>query len=122
MAKRSPDITLNAFLDYIKDCNLQIACSAEPTSYADATAGVDLATVAMASGDFSESDDISGRKLVMAAKPGITVDHSGTATHIALCKSGDTTLRYITTCNPQSFVSGMTTDFPSWKISISDPV
>ncbi len=121
MAKVAPDAMIDAALDYIAACDLMIACSAEPSSYADATTGVDLADVAMAGGDFTKANDTSGRKVTMGAKSGVAIDHTGTATHIALCKVGDTTLRYVTTCTSQLLTGGGTVDFPAWKINIADP-
>lgn len=122
MAKVAPDAMIDAALDYVAGCDLMIACSAEPTSYSDATTGVDLADVAMTPvTDFTKANDASGRKVTMAAKNGVTIDHTGTATHVALCKSGDTTLRYVTTCTSQSLTQGGTVDFPTWKINIADP-
>lgn len=121
MAKVAPDAMIDASLDYVAGCDLMIVCSAEPSSYADATTVVDLADVAMAGGDFTKANDTSGRKVTMGAKSAVPIDHSGTATHIALCKSGDTTLRYVTTCTSQALTAGGTVDFPAWKINIADP-
>lgn len=121
MGKVAPDALIDAGLDYIAACDLMIACSAEPTSYADATAGVDLADVAMAGGDFAKANDTSGRKVTTAAKNGVPIDHSGDATHIALCNSGDSTLRAVTTCAQQTLTAGGTVDFPAWKWNIQDP-
>lgn len=121
MAKASPDAVIDAALDYVAACDLMIVCSAQPTTYAEATATYDLADVAMAGGDFAKADDTSGRKLTMAAKSSVTIDHSGTATHIALCRSADSSLRYVTTCTSQSLTAGGTVDFPAWKINIGDP-
>ena len=121
MAKVAPDDTIDEILDYIALCDLMIACSAEPTTYAEATGTYDLADVAMASGDFAIANDTNGRKVTMAAKSAVTIDHSGAATHIALCKSGDSTLRYVTTCTSQALTAGGTVDFPAWKINVTDP-
>jgi hypothetical protein len=121
MSKQMPDITADAYLDYIAACDLMIACDAEPATYAAATGANKLADVAMAGGDFTKANDTSGRKVTMAAKSGVPIDTGGTATHIALCKSGDSTLRYITTCTSQVLTGGGTVDFPAWKINIADP-
>lgn len=122
MAKQAPDAMIDAALDYVAGCDRMIACSAEPTSYAEATGTYDLATATMTPvTDFTKANDTSGRKVTMAAKTGVTIDHSGTATHIALVKTGDSTLRYITTCTSQALTQGGTVDFPVWKINIADP-
>lgn len=121
MAKIAPDAMIDAALDYVAACDLMIACSAEPTSYSDATTGVDLADVALTGGDFTKANDTSGRKVTIGAKTGATINHTGDATHIALCLSSDTTLRYVTTCTTQTLTAAGTVDFPAWKINIADP-
>lgn len=122
MAKQAPDAMIDASLDYVAGSDRMIACSAEPTSYAEATGVVDLATATMTPvTDFPKANDTSGRKVTMAAKSGVTIDHSGTATHIALVKTGDSTLRYVTICTSQALTAGGTVDFPGWKINIADP-
>lgn len=122
MAKVAPDAFIDAGLAYLQACDLMIVCSAEPTSYADATATVDLASITMtATTDFPITNAASGRKVTVAAKSGQTINHSGTATHIALCKVGDTTLRAVTTCTSQALTSGGTVDVPAWEWNIQDP-
>lgn len=122
MAKTAPDALIDAELDYLAACDRMIACSAQPTSYSDATTGVDLATATLTPvTDLPKADDVSGRKVTVAAKLAVTIDHTGTASHIALCKSSDSTLRAITTCTGQLLTAGGTVDFPSWKWNITDP-
>lgn len=122
MAKVIPDATIDAELDYVAACDKMVACSGEPTSYADATGTKDLATAAMTPAtDFPKSDDTSGRKVQVAAKSGVTIDHTGSATHIALCRSADSSLRLVATCTPQSLTQGGTVDFPTWKFNPQDP-
>jgi hypothetical protein len=121
MAKAAPDATIDASLDYIAASNVQIACSAEPANYAG-IAAVALADVAMVGGDYTKANgDVSGRKVTMAAKTGASVDTAGTATHVVLANSGDSTLRYVTTCTAQALNTGNTVNFPTWKIEIADP-
>jgi hypothetical protein len=122
MGKAAPDALIDASLDYIAGCDLMVACSQEPASYAEATATYDLATASMTPvTDFTKANDTSGRKVTMAAKSGVSIDHSGDATHIAMCKSGDSTLRAVTTCSQQTLTQGGTVDFPAWKWNIQDP-
>lgn len=120
MAKQAPNAMIDAALDYVAGSDVMMVCTAEPTSYSDALTK-SLADVAMAGGDFAKADDVSGRKVTMAAKSGVAIDVGGTATHVALCKAGDTTLRYVTTCTSQVLTAGGTVDFPAWKINIADP-
>lgn len=121
MGKVSPDAMLDASLDYVAGSNRMIICSAEPSSYADATAGVDLVTITVAAGDFTKANDTSGRKVTIGAKTGTTIDHSGTATHVALVLTSDTTLRYVTTCDSQALTAAGTVDTTAWKINLADP-
>ena len=122
MAKIAPDAMIDAALAYVQACDLMVMCSAQPTSYADATATVDIADVALTTpADLVIADGTSGRKVTIAGKNAVPVDHTGNITHIALCKVGDTTLRYITTTTSAAVVSGETVDVPAWSLQIGDP-
>ena len=125
MAKWANDNMMDAGLDYVRaNCNKMIVCSAQPATYAEATSTYALADVDMTinTGDYTLANgDTSGRKITVAAKTGVTIDASGTATHVALVKTGDTTLRYVTTCTSQALTAGGTVDFPAWDIEIADP-
>lgn len=124
MAKWANDAMMDAGLDYIRgNCDKMIVCSSQPTTYTEAVTTYALADVAMTvNTDYTQANGTtSGRKITVAAKTGVTIDASGTATHIALVKTGDTTLRYVTTCTSQAITSGGTVDFPTWEIEIADP-
>ena len=96
-------------------------CSAEPTTRTEAVTTFKLADVTMTPNtDYTKADgDTSGRKVTVAAKSGVNVDSSGTATHVALVDA--TRLLYVTTCTSQALTSGNTVNFPAWKIEIADP-
>jgi hypothetical protein len=121
MGKSVHDDVLDASLNIIKNnATLMIACSAEPTTRAEAVTTYALADVAVASGDFTVANgDSSGRKVTVAAKLGVTVDATANATHVAIVDG--TRLLYVTTCSTQSLTEGNTVDFPSWKIELADP-
>lgn len=121
MGKAIHDDVLDGAWDVIKiNCSTQLICAGQPTDRADALNKA-LAEVAMSSDDFVLSDgDISGRKLVVAAKTNITVDASGTADHVALID--DTRLLYVTTVTSKTLVEGGIFDTPSWRAEIKDPV
>jgi hypothetical protein len=123
MAKWAPDAMLEAALAYVRsNVNLMTACSAQPTTYTQAVTTYALADVAMTpTTDFPLSDGTSGRKITVAAKSGVPIDASGDANHIALVSTGDTTLRYVTTCTTIALTSGNQVNFPSWDIQINDP-
>jgi hypothetical protein len=121
MAKIAPDAAIDGGLTYIDGANYQCLCSAQPTTYSDAREQYMLAEVAMAAGDILVADDANGRKATMGAKAGVAVTTGGTVTHVALVATGDTTLRYVTTCTSKVITSDGTVDFPEWKVNIQDP-
>lgn len=120
MAKRMNDAGADAALTYWTDADKMTLCSAEPTSYAEGNATYALADVAPTF-DAIANGDSSGRKRGIQAKTGVAVDISGTVTHCALLKSGDTSLRYVTTTTPQAVVNPGTVDIGAWKIEVADP-
>lgn len=123
MAKIVHDDVLDGALNIIKNsCTRMTACSAQPTTYAEGNATYALADVTVASGDFTAANgDTSGRKLTVAAKTGVTVDTTGTVTHVALLDVTNSKLLYVTTTTSQAVGLGGTVDFGSWKIEIADP-
>lgn len=123
MAKSVNDEVLDGALNVIKNnVTRMVLCNAEPTTYAQGNATYALADVTMASGDFTIANgDTSGRKLTVAAKAGVTVDTSGTGTHIALLDVTNSKLLYVTTTPSQSVVNPGTVDIGTWKIEIADP-
>lgn len=125
MAKSANDAIMDAALDVIATATRQIACSAQPTTYTEANSTYALADVTMAGGDFTKANgDTSGRKVTMAAKAGVLIDASGTATHVALVRVSDTTLLDVTTCTSQALTANgsNTVSFPAWDVEIADPI
>lgn len=123
MAKSASDNVLDAPANYIIGVvDRMIVCSAQPTTYAEANTTYELADVAVAGGDFTKANgDTSGRKVTVAAKNGVAVDVTGTATHVALVDDGASELLWVTTCPSQGVSSGGTVDIGSWKIEFGDP-
>lgn len=121
MGKMVADAVLDAALSYIKtNAILLVVCSDTPTTYANATTTYDLADVAIDGDDMVIGDGtVSGRKLTISEQAAITINHSGTATHIALCSTD--TLLYVTTCTSQALTAANTVTVPAWKIEIADP-
>jgi predicted transcriptional regulator len=102
----------------------QIACSAEPTNYAEATTTYALADVAITSADLTLANgDIDGRKVTVAAKSGVEVDTSGTATHVALVDATSGRVLAVTTCDslPLTAGSGNVVSFPNWTFTLRAP-
>lgn len=133
MGKLAPDAMIDASLAYVAASDKITICEDTPTTYALATDHADAGgkvlaehamTVGDGNGDYTIADDATGnlgRKLTITAQSGISILHSGTATHIALTLAAGTTLRFVTTCTSQALTAGGTVDIPSWKIQIGDP-
>ena len=123
MAKWCNDAMLDAAFDWLDQADLMVLCSAQPTTYAEATATYALADVAVTPNtDFTKANgDTSGRKVTVAAKSGVAVDTTGTATHIALVITGSSTLAYVTTMTSRALVAGDAANVPAWDIEIADP-
>jgi len=127
MAKWCSDTYLDVFLQGIDDSTLLTVCSAQPTTYAEASSTYKLADVVMTAGsgngDYTIANgDTSGRKLTVLQQTNMDIDSSGTATHVALSISGSSTLVYVTTCTSQALTAGGTVTVPAWDIEIADPV
>jgi hypothetical protein len=123
MAKfADPTTVLDAALDGVDLCNIQHVCSAQPANYAG-IAAVSLASVSMTPNtDYTKAaGDSSGRKVTTAAKSGVSVTTTGTATHLVLALTTDSTLRLVTTCTSQGVTAGGTVDIPGWKYEIQAP-
>lgn len=120
MAKQMNDNGADAALTYWTDADKMTLCSAEPTTYTEANATYALANVAPTF-DAIANGDTSGRKRGVQAKTGVTVSTSGTVTHCALVKTGDSTRRYVTTTASQAIVNPGTVDIGAWKIELADP-
>jgi len=123
MAKFAPDEMLDLHADYVDQSDKMVACSAQPTTFTEANATFALADAAMTvNTDYTKANgDTSGRKVTVAAKNGVNVDTTGTATHVALISTGDSKLRFVTTCTSQALTSGNTVNFPAWDIETGDP-
>jgi hypothetical protein len=122
MAKWQNDIILDTALDYIKNnVTQECVCSAQPTTYAEATATYKLAVkTGLTSGSFTGAANGSpdGRQLTVNQQASIAVDSTGDATHVALCSGS--VLLYVTTCTQQTLTSGNTVTVPAWIITLRD--
>ena len=132
MGKRVNPAMLDKYLDGYKTgggslgpANKMIVCSAEPTTFAEANVTFNLASVAMASGDFTIANGDGGgntpRKVTVAAKNAVPITATGDATHVALVDTVNSALLLVTTCTPQTVTSGNTVNFPAWKIEVGAP-
>lgn len=123
MAKSAHNDVMDFGLNTIKtNVTREVLCSAQPTTYTEANATFMLANVTVASGDFTIANgDVSGRKITVAAKTGISVTNSGTGTHVALLDVTNSKLLFVTTCPSQGVSVGGTCDIGSWKDEIAAP-
>lgn len=125
MPKDAPTEGMDAALTYYTDADVQFVCSAAPANFAG-IAAVALASVAMDPGDYALSANApDGRKFTVAPKPSALVTTGGTPTHVVLANTGDSTLRYTTTCTVDPavpLVGGSLVNFPSWTGAIREPV
>jgi hypothetical protein len=122
MAKLVPDAIINEMLNVIGDAagkaNELTICSTQPTTYAEAHTTYKLADQALdPETDFSIADgDTSGRKLILAAKNGITVDADGNAQHYALTITGSSKLLLVGTLTAQQVYASNTVNFPQTDV------
>jgi hypothetical protein len=125
MSKTVHDDVLDGALNIVKNnATRQVACSAQPTTYAEANATYALADITVDSSDFTVANgDTNGRKVTVAAQSGVLIDSSGTATHVALLDVANSKLLYVTTCTSQALTANgsNTVNFPAWDIEIADP-
>lgn len=121
MGKKANDKVFENGLNYvITNCNEMILCDAEPVDRAAAIADA-RSRVTMAAGDFSLANgDVSGRKLVVAAKLGESVTNSGAYNHIALV-SGTELLIVSTATETKNLNNGGTVDVTTWDYELRDP-
>lgn len=125
MAKSIHNDVLDAMLDYLKvNIDRIDFCSAEPTSYAEATSTYTLANNgSMTSGDFTgpADGDTNGRKLTVDALSGVSVTGNGTVTHLGYSDTGNTKLLMVNTTNSQGVSSGGTVDLAAHDAEVADP-
>jgi hypothetical protein len=119
MAKSVPTAVMDAALDYVAASTLMsvVSDSSTPTNLTNT-----LASVAMASGDFTKAQGDAGagsRKVTMGAKSGVSVTATGDPNHVCLSLTG--TIRMITTSTGPGLTSGSTVDFPAWKYELGVP-
>lgn len=125
MSPWAPDAMLEVSLNYVRsNCDRLVLCSALPTTYTEAMTTYALAIATMTvDDDYTLSDGtVSGRKITTAAKENVSVTTTGTATYAALCKTGDSSLRYVTECESRDIVSGTTISISSFSIESADPI
>jgi hypothetical protein len=123
MAKTVDDSVLDAAIAVIKGATQLALCSAQPTTYAEATATFMLVLkTGLTSGSFTGpvNGDVSGRKVTKTAESGVSVTNNGTVTYAALCSGS--VLLYVTTVTSQVVTAGNSANTPAFKIEFTDPI
>ena len=125
MAKGILDDVFDAALAEVATATRMVVYGPSSTcamTVASATLG-SLAVTAMTAGDgngdYTIEDGASGRKVTMGAQASLTVDTTGTATHI--CLDDGTDLLLVTTCTNQLLTAANTVTVPTFYFQISDP-
>lgn len=127
MPKQLHDAAMDAAYDYVDQADTVRVISAYALDDTHATVVTNtLASGSMTvdTGDYTKADGDAGnssRKVTMAAKNGVSVSATGTATHVALTRTADTSVRLVTTCTSQALTSGNTVNIPSWKHEFGIP-
>ena len=122
MGKAVHSDVLDGALTVIKGAATKmVALGSQPADYSAANAAK-LVEATLAAGDFTlAAGDVSGRKVTVAAKSGLTVAVAGTATHVALLDPATTRLLYVTTCPSQALSLGGTVNIAAWDVELGAP-
>ncbi len=122
MSKIVPLVNIDLMLDVVEGDQLHL-CTAEPTTFIEATTTLQLATFTVTGGDYTKAaGDVSGRKNTLSALVGATIDNTGTATHAAVTNSTGSALQIVTTTDSQLLTSGGTVDVSSFSHEIEQVV
>jgi hypothetical protein len=115
MGKFIPDTVIDAMLVLAEGDTIHVL-SAQPTAFSQVS-GLELASGT--AGSYSKANgDTSGRKNTQAGASGLSIDNSGTATHVAITVGTD--LKLVTTCTSQALTSGGTVDINPFDHEIGD--
>jgi len=119
MAKAIPDVTLDAMLTAAQGTNIHV-CSAQPTTFTEATATYKLASDTV--GSYAKAGGTpSGRQNTQAGTTGTSISTTGTATHVAVTTTTGSILEVVTTCTSQALTSGGTVDIGPFVHTLTDP-
>jgi hypothetical protein len=126
MPKQLYDTALDAAYDVLDQATTirVISAYALDDTHATVVTNTLASTTMTADTDYTKADGAGGagsRKVTLAAKNGVSVSASGTATHVAITHTADTTVRLVTTCTSQALTSGNTVNIPSWTHEFSVP-
>lgn len=121
MAKAIADTVLDQAANKIATATRQVVCSGQPANFAG-IAAVALADNVISAGSGNGDWTVeagSQRKATMAAQSAITIDSSGTATHVSY--DDGSTLLAVTTCTSQALTAAGTVTVPTHKFEFASP-
>lgn len=119
MAAYLNDEVRDVALNYLADHATRLyVCSAQPTTFTEASATYMLASKTIDISTVSPADgDVSGRKLTVPQQTSVLASATGTATHIALCEYATSTLLSVNTCTSQSITSAESYTVPAYDVT-----
>lgn len=122
MGKWVADVVLDSALAVIASATRMVAVDGRPADFGAAWNGR-LAEAALAPADFMVgAGELSGRRIVLAAKEDVEAVAEGTADHVALLDMAGSRLLYVTTCPSQAIEAGGSVSFDGWSVEIGAPV
>ena len=123
MAKIVADVVLDAALAKIAQADGMVACSQQPTSFAEAATTYKLANTSMVtSDDYTIGDgDTNGRKVAVSQQTSVWITATGNGNHVALVDSDNAELLYVTTATSQTLTTSNTMTFNGWDVELADP-
>lgn len=95
-------------------------CSAEPTTYAQATSTLTLGNAAVTIGSPTDGAS-SGRRVIVPAISGGSVTATGTASHIAITDGTGTLIATQALASSQAVTNGNLFNLTSFSITYPDP-
>jgi len=128
MGKSVHDDVLDAALNEIADNgDIMFLCSAQPTTYAQASATYKLGEHAMTEGDGNgdytiANGDAGGRKLTVTAQADVSASADGTVNHVAICDSvAEKVLLVVTLSASKTVSNGDTVSVSAIVYTTGDP-
>lgn len=119
MAKAIPDAILDLMLTQPEGTNIHV-CSAEPTTFLEATTTLQLASDSV--GSYTKAaGSPDGRQNTQAGTTASTIDNTGTGNHVAITTTSGSVLELVTTATAQALTSGGTVDIGSFIHTLRDP-
>lgn len=119
----SSDFLDAVFTALAASANRICLCSAEPTTYTQATDTYRLAHADLSSADFGAvvNGTTSGRQMTVAQKTGVTVAATGVAAYVALVDTTNLRLKYVGRASDYGVTLGEEITIAETQIEISDP-